>query len=150
MLCVLICTSGHFPTPNQLTFLQVLTPLLTPLPMVSSVDLGTSSGGSFRRLRLASACKKLSHTLDLLKLTPLTDADPDPSGPIATRDFLVDYRQLPPCQTTASDFQHINSSPTFSKSKCHPCPDIDEDSDDSRTYSSRLPTNSAGPPASLS
>jgi hypothetical protein len=118
--------------------------------MASSVDLGESSGGSFRRLRSVTARKKkLSLTLDLLKLTPLTGADPDPSGPIATRDFPVDCRQLPHRKTAASDSQHPHSSQTLSKSKRRPRLDTDEDSDDSQTYNSRPSTNPTGPPAIL-
>jgi hypothetical protein len=87
---------------DKLTPLYVLTHPWTSFPMASSIDLGESSGGSVRRLRSVTARKKkLSLTLDLLKLTPFTSADPNPKGPIAIRDFPLDCKQLPHRKTAA-------------------------------------------------
>jgi hypothetical protein len=82
-------------------------------------------------------------------LTPLIGVDPDPNGPIAIRDFPLDCRQLPHHKTVTSDSQLVHSIQTLSKTKCHPRPDTDEDSDDSQIYSSCLPTNPTRPRATL-
>jgi hypothetical protein len=91
---------------DQLTPLQVLTHPSTHFPRLPASTWANPpeapSDASARK-------KKLSLTLDLLKLTLLTGADPDPSGPIAIRDFPVDCRQLPHRKTAASDSLHVHS-----------------------------------------
>jgi hypothetical protein len=132
---------------DKLTPVHVLTHPWTSFPMAPSIDLGESSGGSVRRLRLATARKKKLSLI--LKLIPLTGADPDPSGPIAIRDFPLDCRQLLHRKTAASDSQLVHSTQTLPKTKRRPRPNTDEDSDDFQTYSSRPPTNPTGPHTTL-
>ena len=137
-------------TVDKLTSLQVLTHPSTPFPMTSSIDLDKSSGGSILRLCSATACKKkIFLILDSLKLTPLTGANLDPNGLIASHDFRLDYQQLPHCKTAASDAQHECFIQTVSKNKSRPCLYTNEDTDDSQTYSSCPLTNPPELPAIL-
>jgi hypothetical protein len=122
------------------TILTTLTPSPHPstLIMASNDILADSFGISTRQLRsTTSRKKKLSLKLDSLKLVSLLSVDPDPSGPIAIWDFPPDCRQLPPRQTVGSNLQLMHSSQSLSKKR--PRPEIEDDSDDSQTYSSRAP-----------
>jgi hypothetical protein len=123
-----------------------------PYTMTSNAHLDDSSGGSYRCLRSTSARKKNSKfplNLDLLQIALSTSSDPDPTGPIAIRNFSTDCRQPPNRKPTASASQPLDSTQTPSKTKCRPRPDTDDDSDDSQTYSSRAPLNMTRPLTSL-
>jgi hypothetical protein len=120
--------------------------------MTSNIHLGDSSGGSNRRLRSTAARKKnlkLPLNLELLQLAPSTSSDPNPTGPIAIRDFPLDYRQPPNRKPVDSASQPSDSVQPLSKTKRRPRPDTDDDSDDSQTYSSRPPLHPSGPATSL-